>query len=183
MKSPDCEHGGVIERREHIILRLMPSLQWRPMLRSDLARAEAIAEQVHPDLPEDPQVFAERLRLFPTGCFMLDNVGYAIGHPWTLDRLPKLNTLLGSLSAEADTFFIHDVALLQPVRGRGFAGAVVRLFAERARTARVSTMSLIATETAAGFWRHHGFVPIETLSAADALASYGAGARAMVRQL
>ena len=55
---------------------------WRPMLPADLSMTETIAEQVHPDYPEDPAVFAERLALFPAGCFMLGAVGYLIAHPW-----------------------------------------------------------------------------------------------------
>ncbi len=44
---------------------------WRRMTRSDLAKVERIGETVHPDYPEDAAVIAERLQLYPAGCFVL----------------------------------------------------------------------------------------------------------------
>ncbi len=155
------------------------------MGRSDLSLAEAIAEQVHPALPEDPAVFAERLQLFPSGCLLLagDSVcsGYAIAHPWRLSRPPPLNTILGQLPDGADTFFLHDLALLPAARGAGYAGIAVRLLAQRARAMGLDAMSLVAAGTSHAFWRHIGFRPLELDGVADAaVATYGASARAMV---
>lgn len=151
------------------------------MARLDLPWAEAIAERVHPDLPEDPSVFAERLRLFPSGCLMLEHterpVGYVIAHPWFLGRPPNLDTLVGQLPGAADTFFIHDLALLPEARGRGHAAEAVRLLVAQARVLAIATLSLVAVGASPAFWRHLGFQPV---NAAGNLASYGAGACYMV---
>ncbi len=163
----------------------MPTPYWRPMGRPDLPLAEAIAEQVHPTLPEDPVVFAERLRLFPGGCLMLagDGIssGYAIAHPWRLAHPPALNTMLGLLPDDADTFFVHDLALLPAARGGGYAGIAVRLLAERATSMGLAAMSLIAAGTSHAFWRHIGFRPLELGGVPEeAVATYGPDARAMI---
>jgi len=154
------------------------------MGRSDLPLAEAIAERVHPTLPEDPAVFAERLALFPHGCLMLEDggkcSGYAIAHPWRLTQPPALNTFLGGLPAEADTLFLHDLALLPEARGAGFAGIAVRLLAERATALGLAAMSLVAAGTSHAFWRHHGFRLLDADGVAAAVATYGPGACAMV---
>jgi GNAT superfamily N-acetyltransferase len=155
------------------------------MGRSDLSLAEAIAEQVHPTLPEDPAVFAERLHLFPRGCLMLEGggqcTGYTIAHPWWQIRPPALNTMLGQLPDGADTFFLHDLALLPSARGAGHAGIAVRLLAEQAKDMGLVTMSLVAAGTSRAFWRYLGFRPQDTdESAAAAVATYGSGACAMV---
>ncbi|KAH7021074.1 uncharacterized protein B0I36DRAFT_333735 [Microdochium trichocladiopsis] len=90
---------------------------WRPMTLEDVPLVVAIADAVHPDLPEDAAVFAERIRLFPAGCHILvpqksreqrqasDNksqattagLGYIISHPIPKNCPPSLNTLLGTL--------------------------------------------------------------------------------------
>ena len=42
---------------------------WRPLTAADLDRVNEIADAVHLDFPERAEVPAERLRLFPAGCF------------------------------------------------------------------------------------------------------------------
>ncbi len=157
------------------------------MTSTDLPLAEEIAEQVHPAHPEDPKVFAERLRLFGQGCLILEltgqPVGYAIAHPWVLDRPPKLNTLLQHLPGEPDTLFIHDLALLSGARGRGHAAEAVRLMVRKAVLSRLPTLSLVAVGTSPAFWRCQGFVPLPDEAIQNSLGSYGLGARYMVRRL
>ena len=140
---------------------------------------ETIAEQVHPDYPEDPAVFAERLALFPAGCFMLGAVGYLIAHPWMRARPPKLNSLLGALPAAPDTMFVHDLALLPEARGRGYASEAVALLL---RVAGPLGLSLVSVGSASGFWRRHGFVPVGDAAVPASLSSYGAGARLLWRR-
>jgi ribosomal protein S18 acetylase RimI-like enzyme len=43
------------------------------MTLADLPALLAIADVVHPDYPEDPAVFEERLALFPAGCWVLEH--------------------------------------------------------------------------------------------------------------
>ena len=154
------------------------------MLPFDLPRAEEIAERVHPDLPEDPEVFTERLQLFPQGCLILALAGcargYAIGHPWVERGLPKLNALLGQLPARPDTFFVHDLALLPDARHHGHAAEAVRRFVQCAEALGLPSLSLVAVGASSGFWRRQGFVSV--VRAGDELASYG-DACAMVRPL
>ena len=87
---------------------------WRRMREDDLPAVLAIAALVHPDHPEEDAVFAERLRLYPAGCRVLDlggrAVGYALGHPWVFGSPPRLNSPRGAWPAESTTFHRHDVA-------------------------------------------------------------------------
>ena len=60
---------------------------WSPMTEGDLASVDRIADLVHVDYPEDSAVFADRLSVFPDGCFTLHGgdgaaLGYALTHPW-----------------------------------------------------------------------------------------------------
>lgn len=157
------------------------------MQRHDLPRVEQVGETVHPDYPEDPTVFCERLQLYPAGCFVLDGAhgieGYAIGHPWTLGRPPALNTHLRRLPVPADTFYVHDVALMAGLRGTGLGVAAVELLAHQAREWRLTSLSLVAVGGSERFWSKQGFAVVALVGMQAKLASYGAAARFMVRPL
>lgn len=152
---------------------------WRPMQATDVAGMVALAALVHPDLPEDAEVLAERLMLYPGGCFALDGpaglAGYLLSHPWRLGHPPKLNRLLGGLPVAADTCYLHDLALHPAARGAGAAAAILREVL--ADGGRWPTYSLVAVSGSARFWRRHGFAA----TLAPDLAGYGPDAVHMVR--
>ncbi|WP_257211611.1 hypothetical protein [Sphingobium sp. IP1] len=59
--------------------------QWRPMGQGDVDAAAAISDWVHGAYTEKPAIYAERLRLYPAGCFLLEwdgeALGYLVTHP------------------------------------------------------------------------------------------------------
>ena len=126
----------------------MPTFRWRLLGNRDLPQVQAIAAEVHPGLFEDAEVFAERLRLYPLGARLLDvegrASGYVISHPWRLESLPLLNSLLGALPASANTYFVHDLALLPHMRGTGAAALIVNDIVAHARKEAFSAVSLAA---------------------------------------
>jgi GNAT superfamily N-acetyltransferase len=150
----------------------------------DLADVDHIGTIVHSRYPEREEVPAERLRLFPAGCLIATRdgktIGYAIAHPGVTGRPPALDTLLGTLPADADCLYIHDVALLPEARGLGFGEAVTALLADVARGHGFSRLALTAVNDSTAFWGRQRFsvVPI-----AKSLASYGDDAAYMVRLL
>jgi ribosomal protein S18 acetylase RimI-like enzyme len=164
---------------------MSPDFVWRAMRRADLAEVERIGNAIHIDHPEDEAVFAERLRLCPEGCHVLEGptapAGYIISHPWHADRPPPLNSLLGALPAEPGIWYIHDLALCPDARGTGAAGAIVAAIAERARARGLTRMDLIAVGASPPFWTRQGFRHMPLAPAK--LASYGDGAGFMVRDL
>ncbi len=126
---------------------------------SDLARVAYIADIVHVDHPERPEVFANRLGLFPAGCLMAaDGVGYCLAHPGQLGRAPGLDTLLGGLPAEPDCLYLHDLALLPQARGRGLGRAVVGELARVAQAWGLARIALTAVGDSPAFWAALGFV-------------------------
>src|SRR3546814_2446540 len=76
-----------------------------------------------------PAIFRERRALFPGGCFVLDGgagiMGYVISHPAVFGQPPKLNRLLGAIPAQADCYYIHDLALAPAARGSGATRDIV----------------------------------------------------------
>jgi GNAT superfamily N-acetyltransferase len=160
------------------------------MAEADLAAVLAVAAVVHPDFPEDASVFAERLRLWPAGCFVLaaDDAptplaGYVVSHPWRAGSPPALNRLLGALPDGADTFYLHDLALMPVARNSGAGAEIVERLARTARHAGFATISLVAVGGSAGFWTRRGFFVIEDPALTQKLVSYGGAARFMLRAL
>ena len=144
------------------------------MRAADLPAVEAIGDAIHVDYPERPEVFAERLKLYPAGCLVLaagpDIGGYVISHPWREGGPPALDTLLGALPERPDTYYIHDLALLPGRRGGAAATAAVEVLAAHATSLGLGEVSLIAVGNSQQFWRRCGFVA--AVGRADTLASY-----------
>ena len=166
-------------------------MHWRPLTVPDLPTVAAIAEIVHPDFPEDAAVFAERQRLNPAGARLLElggvPSGYVLSHPGRLGQLPALNALLGQVPEDADTYYIHDLALLNKARGTGAAAMIVGDIQRHARGSGFANMSLVAVNGSVNFWHKHGFRAVGaselTPELAAKLASYEQSARFMVKTL
>jgi hypothetical protein len=163
--------------------------RWRPMTIADLAMVHVLSTRSHPDFPERPDVFAEKLRLFPQGCFVLDGAhlptaGYCFSHPWRFGPPPALDTFFGALPERPDAYFIHDVTVEAFLRRRNLASVLVPKLVGIARGMPVAQMTLVAVSGSAPFWTRMGFLETadEVLQIA-AQAKYGAGAIAMERAL
>lgn len=160
---------------------------WRRMAWADLVSVQFIGDLVHPTYHEDPKVIAERLQLYPAGCFVLEcgpaTQGYAVGHPWLFGCPPALNTQLQALPAHPDTFYIHDVALMPEVRRSHFGRMVVQLLVSQAELGGFNNMSLVAVGGSLCFWKKNGFRVIEGEAIRAALSTYGEGAAFMTRSL
>jgi ribosomal protein S18 acetylase RimI-like enzyme len=134
---------------------------WRNLTSSDIEGLMRIADCVHPGLPESAQMFAERVKLYPEGCLALEEdgqiCGYAISHPIRQHHPPALDSLLGEIAPDADQYYIHDVAILPRLRGRGLATECVDQLLVVAK--RYPTTSLVSVYGTESFWSRFGFMP------------------------
>ncbi|KAI9667689.1 MAG: hypothetical protein M1821_000506 [Bathelium mastoideum] len=134
---------------------------WRELSVNDIGSLMRVADEIHTELPESSEVYAERVKLFPEGCLALIDVvneelcGYAISHPIRRAQPPALNSLLGDIAPDANQYYIHDLAILPQIRGRGLAQACVEKIFAIAK--RYSTTSLISVYGTASFWGRFGF--------------------------
>ncbi|MBR0858856.1 GNAT family N-acetyltransferase [Bradyrhizobium liaoningense] len=165
----------------------MSKPHWRPARASDLPAISAIAARIHPDLPESPEVLAEKMRLCPDGCHVLaaddEIVGYGLAHPWKQHWIPSLDGFLGRLPDDADCLYLHDVAVLPRSRG-GVARAYVAEIEQLARASGLTALALVSVYGTRPLWEGFGFRP----ATADAelrakLEAYGASATYMLRNL
>jgi GNAT superfamily N-acetyltransferase len=160
---------------------------WRAMTGYDLEAVQQIADTVHPDFYEAPEVLAERQRLYRNGCYLLElgdrPAGYVLSHPWRYGSLPALNAPLGALPADADTYYIHDLALLAVTRRVGAASSIVAALTKHAEAEGYPTMTLVAVNGSMPFWERHGFAVADIPELYGKLLTYDDAARYMVKRL
>jgi GNAT superfamily N-acetyltransferase len=158
---------------------------WRAMKQTDLDAVMRIAAAVHPAFPEERRVMQERLMLHPAGCRILElntqTAGYLLSHPWPYGEVPELNTLLGSVPALTDTYYLHDLALLPEARGGGHAATVVRAMRYQAWRQGYARLALVCVNQSEGFWRRQGFEWVNIPALHAKLLSYEPSARYLVR--
>jgi N-acetylglutamate synthase-like GNAT family acetyltransferase len=158
-------------------------MSWQHMTADDLPAINSLSDQIHLNYPEDPEVFEERFRLYPAGCFMCrrqsEYVGYAITHPWMRESAPALNSLLGKLPDHADTYYLHDVALRPDVQRSGLGQEIVALIKGHARQHGFPRLSLVAVNNSTDFWRRQGFEVRDVPALREKLLSYDAAAAYM----
>jgi GNAT superfamily N-acetyltransferase len=159
-------------------------MHWRPMRPDDSATASDVANAIHLSYPEDPLVVRDRLKVHPEGCFVLADddrlYGYLVCHPWVLGAPPALNAELGALPENPDCFYLHDLALLDVVRGQGHALGALEIVLTQARAGGFPVVFLMAVGDAHGFWERAGFTRYAPWRP-DPAKGYGPEAAAYIR--
>lgn len=160
---------------------------WRAMSGYDFGAVFEIANRVHPGFFEAEAVLAEKFDLYRNGCYLLEvsekPAGYVLSHPWKRGSLPALDTMLGAIPADADTYYIHDLALLPLTRGVGAARQIVAALTKHALAMGYPSMSLVAVNSSLPFWEKQGFAIEDRPELEDKLAAYEDAARYMVKAL
>jgi GNAT superfamily N-acetyltransferase len=150
---------------------------WQSLASTDMPSVMAIAAQVHPGLFERPEIFLEKLTLFPHGCkkLLTNNqlVGYGFAHPWRLYSIPQLDTFLEKIPTRPDCLYIHDVAILPHARGHNAAGLLVTQLQTLAALFGFHALSLVSVYMTTGFWQRFGFEIIKVEAIEEQLISYG----------
>lgn len=163
----------------------MPRPVWRPLRPGDLDALCDLAAAVHPGLPERREIFEEKLRLFPAGCFALEAAGalagYALSHPWRLYDVPPLDAFLERLPASPDCIYLHDVAVAPAARRHGAARKLIERLSDVARTEGMRAIALTSVYGSDALWRELGFEGASNASLANNLQNYGRGALYMIR--
>lgn len=169
LKPRDFAHTG----------RVMSDPGWRAMDAADLAAVVEISDAVHGRFTEPAAVYRERLACYPHGCFVLERdgavVGYLVSHPWTRGSSPELGRPIGAIPPAADTYYLHDIALLPSARGTGAGRSALTLVERCARAGGFGDITLTAVGGADRYWATQGFAYDREGHAA----AYGAGTHRM----
>jgi ribosomal protein S18 acetylase RimI-like enzyme len=158
------------------------------MLQSDLPSVDELSNITHPELPEAPEIFAERLHLYPAGCLVLEDAGtiqgYVISHPIAEGQPPALDTLLEVIPDDSVLYYIHDLAISSKLRGQGLAKGGIEMALAVARREGFARACLISVYGTSSFWGKYGFVRQEVdKQLAEKLQAYGEDAVFMSQSL
>jgi GNAT superfamily N-acetyltransferase len=160
---------------------------WIPLLPRHLDRVNEIADEIHTSLPERPEVFEEKRRLFPDGCRVLvrDNrvVGYAVSHPWLLGLIPPLDEFLRALPETPTCLYLHDIVVLPAARGQRAAERFLDYLETLARRMAVGHLALVSVYGTDALWSRHRFEVTQRPELGEKLRSYGPTAKYMTRTL
>ncbi len=163
--------------------------QWRAMEEADIAGIGRLSARIHVHYPEREAVLAEKFRLFPQGCFVLEGpgsrlCGYCFSHPWSAEAPPSLDAFLEALPAEPAVYFIHDLTLDETAQGRHRGAAIVPDLVRCARALSLARLMLVAVNGSEPFWTRMGFRRTADPALQEAArAKYDASAVHMERRL
>ena len=152
----------------------------RPARRGDLNAILQIQARCYTAIvPESPDSMGAKLAAAPDSCFVASHtdgtpVAYLLALPWRFADPPHLDAPTCQLPADADTLYLHDLAVAPEARGSGAADALVGAFMAALAASRLGRASLIAIQGSAGWWARHGFEAVTATPAlAERLAGYG----------
>lgn len=158
---------------------------WRPMVKTDLDTVLTIAAEVHIGFGEDRSLFANRLELYPDGCWLAEDQGQALGYSMAFPGLtvkpPKLNELWDALPANPDCLYWHDLCLRATARGKKLGSRINDKMVALTRQLGLHQIALISVHDSAPFWAGQGFV--RQLPAPPSVANYGADAQFMIKKV
>jgi GNAT superfamily N-acetyltransferase len=158
----------------------------RPMQDADLHAVLAVQAACYPPPMQEPgAVVLGRLRAAPaTTLVALDDAGvcaYGFAYPSRLGRITALHDGFAP-APDADTLYIHDLAVHPRANGRGFGRRLAAALFEHARGQGLRHGALVAVLDARPFWEGLGFAPA-VAEEGGILASYPGQALYMRRLL
>lgn len=154
--------------------------EWRAMTPQDIPAVYALQAQIHALLPEREKIFAEKLALFPKGCFVFEGpeglAGYAFAHPFPAGQIAPLDDFLGEIPKNADCLYLHDAAVAPAARGERAADRLIARLRDLARTEHLKALTLVSVYGTGRLWRRFGFAEAAAPGFAQKLSAYGDGA-------
>jgi ribosomal protein S18 acetylase RimI-like enzyme len=135
---------------------------FRTLTRDDIPGLHRLeADSYLPALHESDEAFLRLIELFPEGaigCFDDEGLcGYAFGVPLKAGSTLELRTPLAKIPDEADTFYIHDVAVAERCRGRGLGRALASRLLDLAHDRGFTRLELVSVQGSTPFWEKFGF--------------------------
>jgi|SRR5208282_124542 GNAT superfamily N-acetyltransferase len=137
---------------------------------------------------ETPEVFFNRLTVFPKGCWVAEHdyivLAYLISHPWQIHSVPKLNDPDLQIPPNPNCYYIHSLTLLSKWQRRGIGRQMCEHVLQIAGKLGFTKITLTSVQGSHVFWSKCGFREMGEVTEVmkRKLASYGSGARFMIRE-
>ena len=161
----------------------------RAMRLDDLDAVLAIQAACYPPaMQEAAPVLQARMQAATDTCIVAQDgkgvCAYLFGYPSRLGAVTPLGAEFAP-APDADTLYLHDLALAPRAHGRGLARELVGHLLALGRRAGLTATALVSVQDTAAFWTALGYeaAEVKDAQARAALASYPGQARYMVRML
>lgn len=161
----------------------------RAMRPDDLDAVLAVQAACYPpSMQEAGEVVLARMGVAGPSCVVAQDgegiCGYLFAYPSRLGKVTPLGAAFRP-AHDADTLYLHDLAIAPHAHGRGLARVLVGHLLAQARERGLASSALVSVQDTAGFWSALGYEDSETAcaTARAALAGYPGVARYMVRAL
>lgn len=159
------------------------------MLPADLEAVLRVQAACYPASMQEPrEVVLSRMRAAPGSCAVAVDAegvcGYLFAYPSRLGAVTPLDAPFEP-APDADTLYLHDLAIAPRAHGRGLARRLVRHLLDRGRALGLASSSLVSVQDTVAFWASLGYLEagIDCPEARAALAGYPGSARYMRRSL
>ena len=157
----------------------------RRMLPADLDAVLRVQAACYPPaMQEAAAVVRARLAAAPATCLAACDVrgvcGYLFAYPSRLGKVTDLGATFHPVH-DADTLYLHDLAVDPRALGRGLARALVDAMVEHGRGLALAHAALVAVQDSTRFWCGFGFARQATGD--PGLLTYPPGAVYMTRSL
>ena len=139
-------------------------------------------------MQEPAAIVLSRMRAAPGSCAVAVDAegvcGYLFAYPSRLGAVTPLDAPFAP-APDADTLYLHDLAVAPRAHGRGLARRLVAHLLDHGRSLGLAASSLVSVQDTAAFWSSLGFqeTGIDCPQARAALAGYPGAARYMRRSL
>jgi len=162
-----------------------PPMTIRPMQPADLDAVLRVQAACYPPPMQEPAaVVTTRLDAAAATCLAAcdaDGVcGYLFAYPSRLGLVTDLGAPF-EIAPDADTLYLHDLAVDSRALGRGLGRALVEYLLDLGRGLGLSHAALVSVQDSTRFWTGLGFAARMTADAG--LLTYPAGAVYMARPL
>jgi len=137
---------------------------------------------------EDGGLIARRLAAAPHTGWVVEYKGrvqaYLVGYPSTVGKLTPLHGEF-EVAAEADSLYLHDLAVHPDASGLGLGPRLVRHAWAYAAGAGWLHSTLVSVQSSVGFWERQGYAPAQPANAGQQarLATYPGDSVYMSRRL
>ena len=161
------------------------SLSIRPMALADLDAVLRVQAACYPPaMQEAAAVVHARLAVAPAtslaACDADGLCGYLFAYPSRLGRVTDLGAPF-EVALDADTLYLHDLAVDPRALGRGLARSLVEAMLERGQGLQLAHAALVSVQDSTRFWCGFGFA--EKATRDPGLFTYPDGAVYMARSL
>ena len=174
----------------HSTVSCPPPARLRALAHRDLAALLAVQQACYgAGFVESAEVFARRLAS-PANCSLVlvapdGRVGaYLAAYRSVLGKVTPLHGDF-EVAQQADTLYLHDMAVLPACAGQGMAQALLQSLWDHAMAQGLRHTALVSVQGSQTYWERHGYAqqPLGDAAQRERLASYGAGAVYMARAM